>query len=69
MKCRSKSFNQAIEMGYNLNIQTLSVNSFNFASAVHSKLIQKSKINPQWQPDHIVSISAPLVNSYFTTSS
>ena len=54
-------------MGYNLNIQSLQLNNFNFASAVHSKMIQKSKIIPQWDPDHITSISPSFVNSYFTT--
>lgn len=66
-KCRSKSYRQCIEMGYNLNVQTLHVNNFNFVSAVYTKLIQKSKLVPQWQPDHVTSITTSLVNSYFTS--
>ena len=54
-------------MGYNLNIQMLQINNFNFSSAVFNKLIQKSKLAPQWQPDHVTSITQAQINSFFTT--
>jgi hypothetical protein len=54
-------------MGYNLNLQLLQYNSFNFNNAVFAKFIQKSK-EIKWQPDQITAIAPGDVNGFFSSS-
>lgn len=66
-RCKGKSFEQCVEIGYNLNVQMMQVNNFNFSLGVFQKLIQKSKSNPMWQPSHHTLVTAAMVNPLFST--
>lgn len=66
-RCKGKSFEQCVEIGYNLNVQMMQVNNYNFSLAVFQKLIQKSKSSPQWQPNHYSLVTPSLVNPLFST--
>jgi enoyl-CoA hydratase/carnithine racemase len=66
-RCKGKSFEEAVELGYNLNMQMMQTENSNFGLAVIHKLIQKTKVNPVWYPDHHSLVTPSMVNSMFST--
>jgi enoyl-CoA hydratase/carnithine racemase len=66
-RCKGKTFEECVELGYNLNVQLMQVENGNFSLAVIQKLIQKTKVNPSWFPDHHSLVTPGMVNPLFST--